>query len=288
MKTASTGFNRILLGSLSILFLLLSSLNTHAQPLLAPNKWWKVKHEIYPQGHQAIWNRTYSVSNDTAITSTMYTKITTQDSIVFYVRENSDSVFFLENANELMIYNFNMQIGDSVSLNSSIYGTYFYKAKAIDSVLQNGVYLKRIVVETNRSHPHKSGVYQLEWIKGIGDNDYGIMSLYIADLGFGPSLVCVGELNSSIFTGCPLSIDKITSANELQPFYFNGEKIVSSRVDDYDECNIGLFDLNGKLVYGCESAAKFLSYSASDLSKGLYVLKVKSKYVNFTQRIILD
>ncbi len=288
MKTESIGFNRIFLGGLSLLFLLLSSLNTHAQPLLAPNKWWKVKHEIYPQGVQTIWYRTYSVSNDTAIGSAIYTKITTQDSVVFYVRENSDSVFFLENGNELMLYNFNMQIGDSVSLNSNAFGTYFYKAKTIDSVLHNGVFLKRIMVETNRSHPHKSGVYQLEWIKGIGDNDYGILSLYIADLGFGPGLECVGELNSSIFTGCPLALDKITSADGLQPFYFNGENIVSTRVADYNECVIGLFDLSGKLVYSCESTAKLLSYSASDLPKGLYILKVKGNNVNFTQRIILD
>jgi hypothetical protein len=270
--------------SFALVFVCFLFPNIAAQKLISPNKWWKIKHEIFPQGNQTVWHRTYSVSNDTSIGGMTYSKIATQDSIHFYVRENNDSVFFLENGSELMLYNFNMQLGDSVSLNSNFYGSYFYKATAIDSVLRNGVYLKRITVQTNRSHPQKSGIYQLTWVKGIGDNDYGIMSLYIVDLGFGPSLVCVGELNSSIFTGCPLSVAEESVSKAY--YFYNGEKIITTQ-DRNTDLKIFLFDLSGRMVFECKSKEALYLFPAHTLPKGIYILKAEGSAHTHSQRLAI-
>jgi hypothetical protein len=264
----------------ALFFLLLTASLADAQSLLAGNKLWKTNHVIYPRGNRTEWDIDYRVLSDTTIGGKTYSQVATSKGMYFYLREQNDSVLLLENTAEILLYDFNIKVGDSISLNSSQYGQYYYKAIYEDSTYVALANERRITIRTNRSHPFYNTPYDIYWIKRVGDRSYGLLSLYAQDLGFGISFKCMSENNTTIYgqENCyPNGLNEI--AYEKPKFNFCGENLcIDSKINLNSGAYIELYDCTGKLVFKEDiTGATYISLPTNEINPGFYICILNNK-----------
>lgn len=144
----------------------------------ASSRWFVIN--IYPHPDSShpsfVETRTivYGTNGDTIINGSVWEKISyTLDSSFsgnFHfkgcVRDSGGIVYYKKSPNIVYtLYNFNLQVGDSVWYNFSLNAQYIY-VNSVDSILVNGEYHKRIFFED----PLGYGITALNevWVEGVG------------------------------------------------------------------------------------------------------------------------
>jgi len=222
----------------------------------------------WPTNYYYFFYKTDGKSN---INDTAYTVISDNyGQITCYLREENKKVFcrLSPDLTEFLIYNFDIEIGDSVSLPGNAVGF----VEEADSILIGTEYHKRYSIQCYE-------LYTGHFIEGVG-SDQGLMYFNIPQFDIWGNLYCF-SLNDTIYktdgTGdtypgdCWQYIGIPETSNEHVEIYPNPVRDFIHISYDKD-CKLVLSDLSGRQ---CRSS--FSDYiNVSDLEHGIYLLRVYS------------
>jgi hypothetical protein len=217
----------------------------------------------------------YKTNGKTAINDTVYTIISDNyDQVRCYLREENKKVFcrITPDDPEFVLYDFDLDIGDTVILHQCYDASYTGYVAGIDSLLIGDQFHKRYFIQC------------WEWLsfyftEGIG-SDAGLLYCDLPWVDFYGNLYCF-SLNDTIY--------KTNGSGEQSPGncwqYIGVPEIASEQIEVYPnpvkdyifvsydkKCRLELYDLAGKQ---CRNAlSDFLN--VSDLEQGMYYLRVYS------------
>lgn len=198
------------------------------------------------------------------------------DKVFLYRYLNSEfdfSGFMCPYETEVLLYDFNLQVGDS------IYYEYLYPnyvtTTSIDSILlEDGNYHKTYTFDDPSVRV---------WIEGVGDSQFGLLGFYIHQMiegGFGGVSFLKNEtvLYQSGLSDCDLGgINSIQEVFQSQDIYFdqNSTLIINipNRTADYV---LSVFDMNGLKIF----SSCLLNENKFDLhfvNPGIYLAVVQNK-----------
>lgn len=217
----------------------------------------------------------YKTNGKSTINDTVYTIISDNyDQVRCYLREENKKVFcrLTPDDQEFVLYDFDIDIGDTIKLHQCYGESYDGYVEGIDSLLIGDQYHKRYFIQC------------WEWLsfyftEGIG-SDAGLMYCDLPWVDMYGNLYCF-SLNDTIYKidgsgekgsgDCWQSIGiQETPAEQLE--------VYPNPVRDYiyvsydKKCRLALFDITGKQ---CRNSSSNCIY-VSDLEQGIYFLKVYS------------
>jgi hypothetical protein len=213
----------------------------------------------------------YKTNGKSNINDTVYTVVSDNyGEITCYFREENKKVFcrLSPDQPEFLMYNFDLEIGDSVSLPGNAVGF----VEEADSILIGTEYHKRYSIQCYELHTG-------HFIEGVG-SDQGLMYFNIPQFDIWGNLYCF-SLNDTIYktdgTGdtypgdCWQYIGISETSAELMEIYPNPVRDFIHLKYDKD-CRIELIDLTGRQ---CRQSTSNSIY-VKDLKQGIYFLKVYS------------
>lgn len=274
------------------------SLQSFSQTLIAEGKNWSIKNGYYPpSGGSTYGTKSSRIEGDTIINLIHYKKIkstwdtvwTSNDGPDGFIRMDSTKKVFFFDGIEHLIYDFNLQVGDTFVGNSYLANhLYTLVVDSIDSVtLENGVKNKRILFGNNIS-----GYPTEYWIESIGSN-FGLIStgfyLCIADFDF--ELLCCKNQNELLFMNqtfntCYFSSVGInsTAADNISIF----PNPTKNNVIIKSNCikSIELSNYNGQVIIKKTVDNNTYSIDLTKEPKGMYFLKVISDKGQSVKKII--
>lgn len=248
-------------------------------------------------------NFTYRVNDDTAINSLNY-KIIKENypdrdsnwNTSFYAREENNKWYFRfpNNINEeKLLYDFNVNVGDTVSMYNFISKEYLYYAEvqSIDSIqLSNGEKRKRIHFYLDHE----------VWVEGIGSIithlDKPCFYIYMVDIAFinlcakqndtilysaYPDLNCY---DTGAFTASLISIEKDNNVN----IYPNPAKNDINLSSSFMIKDIEIYDIMGKRVYQTDVKDYSKIINVSTFNKGLYIAKINTEQGLISKKFVVE
>jgi hypothetical protein len=282
-------------------------------PYPESNVRWKVVHYApAPQYYTKHYD--YFPGGDTIIHDTSYIKLMMHYIGVFCSQDTSENYYVGSYRNDIpnkrvyfrpyallqeeqLLYDFSLEVGDTVPLT---YPNYLYPdliVSQIDTVVMEGVTRKRFTY-WNPPDPANLDFYVYE---GIGA-DWGPIEIY--RLGENPYYLrcfhqndtlryidpqdtsCILETDTCIYAG--LDTRKYLDAEFIKVFYTD-DQIVLELEKYLDNLNINVFDLTGRRLYQEEINATLARFSIEHIVPGLYILTVQNHSKIFiTKKIFIN
>jgi hypothetical protein len=268
---------------------LLISLQSFSQTIIDEGKNWSIKEGYYPpSGGYTFGTKSYRIEGDTIINLIHYKKIkstydtiwTSYDSPNGFIRMDSTKKVYFNDGIEHLLYDFNLQVGDTF-VGNSFWANHLYTlvVDSVDSVtLENGVKNKRILFGDNLS-----GYPTEYWIESVGSN-FGLIStgFYLVMYDFDYELLCCKKNNESLFMNQSYATCFVTSTgiDNPEPNIIRIFPNVS-----YDEFNvkgmyitsIELLNINGQVVLKKDINSNDFFINIKNEPNGMYFLKVQSE-----------
>lgn len=222
-----------------------------------------------------------SISGDTTINALTYHKLTTPFAntiaLIGYkgaIRQDitAKKIYFLPRTEttEQLLYDFTLQVGDTVKGYIQANLSQKDTIKSIDSVLVGNSYRKRWLVNSN---------YNIYFIEGIGST-YGLIEQSPGSTPDFPdfSINCFRENSQTLYpdsqTNCELinSVKRIdTNSNQIRVSPNSQSGSFTITFDNSDIIEIKLIDLSGKVIFECPTTNK-KTIMINNLQSGLYIL----------------
>jgi hypothetical protein len=279
-----------------VLFLLLSSFILNAQILDKSNVWHEMetryivcKSPKCEKDIQVITN-IYSIEKDTTISNKIYSKI--KDTIFYSdgkytlstpgcIRQDGKKVYFRPSSlDELLIYDFSLQIGNTFSTYSQL-----YTVTSVDSIIINGnKYLQIQLIDMDDAIAERNDT--LQWIEGIGAKEGFLYPINAEGL-----LLCFYNNSGLVYQNnkgyeCKEISAGVKTKNNLAQIrlypnpsngFVNIEGI--SRIE-----SVQLFDIYGKkIMERKQNSDSSILLNLANLPKGIYFIKTNS----ITKKLII-
>lgn len=200
-----------------------------------PDATWNVA-RTFPNGNPEnpyfieTTTKIYGYQGDTLINNELWLKMyVTSDSsfstdLIFLglVKEQNGLVIFHDTTNSIdTIYNFNIQVGDSVSYNFYGVGIEYLKIVNIDSIVINNSFHKRFFIEESSFEPFHLEEY---WIEGIG------------------------SVHGPLFPKYPVLFSQELPADSLFTTCYKIENNIIWNNPNYDSCYVNIVMSNNELL----------------------------------------
>ncbi len=210
---------------------------------------------------------------------------------VFYLQDSSynNSIvgmynsFYFNTGQEILLYDFGMQIGDTFSLSDSIYFAFQGRATIvltqIDTILLSGQTVRRFNFTTSNLGCYAFPYYY--WYEGIGSSFGFFPNFYCFENGI--TFGCFHENNADyVFYLQPgddcmnitLSEEHLEKVNPLNIFP-NPSKGLIHIVSDFSDDVVIVTDMTGKCVSSLSFSVGNNLFDIQNLTPGLYFLKTK-------------
>lgn len=262
----------------------------------------------YYTTHFALFN------NDTVIDDTIYSKLyLTSDSIfpedlsnVGYklIKTEGDKVYYYDNNNtldEFLIYDFGLNVGDSMDVTFKSGHESFLVCEGIDSVLIDEIYRKRWYITCPETD------FYNYWVEGIG-SDYHLLSSLTPYFSVDPEfweLLCFKQDGSLIYEGNNLVYEGGCHAEG----YFNPDKMEERSIDkqkvnivpnpignisklkidnlENEVAEIYIYNCNGNFIRTYKGSISDISIQKENYNKGIYFAKVIIEEKVYTTKFII-
>lgn len=273
------------------------------------SKWHVAK--TYPAGNQqnptfiATTTNVYGFQGDTLINNVSWNKLyatsdsSFQNNLIYQglLRAENNKVFFLDTLNQLdTLYNFNLNLGDSVLFDLYETNSEWLQVIDIDSVLISGVYYKRLHFE----EPQFSAFDVLNevWIEDIGSIHGPLFPKFpvkfSSEIPDSVLLTCTYSQSQQIwqhpnYTICyinhVLSMDEVLVAYvEVYPNPFTTTLNIEN--SDVGQYKLSLVSHLGQLVKQVYINTPKSTIDLSKLKAGIYFLKIENQYGIQTIKLI--
>lgn len=243
----------------------------------------------------------YKCQEDTLINGLVYTKVFSciNDSTLstwcqenYFLREDeSCKVFKFENFTEKLMYDFDLQTGDSVFTGGQLGGQDLYAlVDIVDSIPINGSYRKRIIFDP---------WFQETWIAGIGSLSSPFSPFFnTITSDWVCELLCVHDslllsYSNPIYNDCFITlvgenrIELIPEMIKIYPQPMKEGAFIEVRADVKEKISLCLMNENGKVVFKDSFTGKYF-LERNNCSPGLYVLSIEFQNHRYRVKLILS
>lgn len=285
--------NQLAMKKMFVILIYLSSFSVFAQdyhPMLVEGNEWQVMTQGIDGGTE-IWEvfNIFSLGqNDTTINNQLYRQIKEDDQIVGFGYEEDKKVFYRpidwQQDEDILLYDFNLVVGDTFDLywvnymqdSDTVFLFHKLKVLTIDSVvLTDNSIRKRLTFEVTNFHGWTICLNSMyfHWIEGIGNTD-GLIYKDFECFEWWNQLRCF-KYNDEILYGPCLNVSTADINQKQIKLYPNPFQDIVKIDDPNDELlSSVIYDVQGKVI---QKKANQTELNLSDLSSGLYILKVKFK-----------
>jgi hypothetical protein len=296
--------------AISLLISLFATSQTY-HPLPESNTYWQYEFVDTPDGcgcFGVCYKEQIKISGDTLINQTIYHKIElhhisigedcTESLPVFMgyqgaFRNDTESkiVWFVPDGaqNEILLYDFNLIIGDTIPFGVINPVGYNMVVDNIDSVEVGNSFHKRF----NLYGELNWGEMPLQIIEGIGGQHLiNPMETWVNfETGYWFNCVNIDDTISYPYE-CEMivgnnPIEKAHSS-QIYPNPSHGKFWIQNPKGKHEFISIELFNSFGKKLMEFETAEKLMQIDLSDKPKGVYLIRIKSGSNIFTERIIVQ
>ena len=300
--------SKILLVILIFPILVLGQITNHFDNL---NSKWNVA-KTYPNGNMqnpnfvATTTKIYGFQGDTLLNSEQWFKMfATSDSLFLsnltylgLTRTSNNRILFIDTLNQVdTLYDFNLNIGDSVLFN--LFGSAPEKIPIIniDSIQINGNFYKQF----HFAEPTVINAFDLlneVWIEGIGSIHGPIFPnhpvKFSTEISDSLLLICTRYNNqqfwqhpsyNSCYVNIVLGFDNLTQTN-LNIFPNPVEDKVKINLTKTDNYSINIFNVNGQKLIEDNIVSNSLTIDLSELNDGIYFIIIDNKKQRFTSKLI--
>jgi hypothetical protein len=239
--------------------------------------------------------------NDTMLNSNIYKKIAFNNTTTsYFIREDTlqKTVWLRTDTSEFIIYNFSLNLGDSIFLRRINYNPVTNNYTCSGYAIVDSIYSTNTLEGARRTLRLKGGrayATYTYWIEGNGSiNDYIIYyedDCYLFfDFGYVASNTCtfhdgIQTYQDSFFPQCNNSTDLSTvllSENlKIYPNPFSNSTTFSFEEDGCYKLKI--YDLMGKLIEARKFSGKQLIYENYSLQAGIYFYEMSNEKNHFTR-----
>lgn len=254
---------------------------------------------------QTDWIDRYCSSGiDTIIGTTTYKQInsctTNSSSYHGALRYETGKVFFIpkDSVNEYLLYDFTVNIGDSVNvIQSTIGGTPYYTTMYIhitdiDTIVVDGTERRRI----NGSNQYN------QWIEGIGSSAGLFMNFEDNISNYMIELNCLSVNNTTIYDQGPLQVGTTGSCDlsldipsfpktpdlKIHPNPVTGSNIFITGIENNELVDLSIFNLNGQNILNAANVSPSLNkIDVGGLESGIYLIQIISDSYYSTQKVII-
>ncbi|PID94750.1 MAG: hypothetical protein CSA95_02320 [Bacteroidetes bacterium] len=215
-------------------------------------------------------------------------------------RGENGFVFFMDTLNSIdTIYNFNLQVGDSVSYPFG-YGSHYLQIENIDSIEINGEFHKRFFIE---EPPYPPMIMSEIWIEGIGSVHGPLFPKYPRvfsdEIPDSLNLTCYKVDNSIVWNNpfyddCYISI--ILSLSEIEKGKFkifpnpvNDRLTVEIPKKEIGDYMISIIDIHGKILIK-ENYNQFgkIEINTTSLKNSFYIIQIEFGNKIYRQKFIKE
>ncbi len=255
------------------------------------------------------WLVEYENNGDTVVNSTNYTKLLRDKTTLFLVREDTIQkktwVILPDSSIETLLYDFNLTIGNQITLNYVEYSPTIYQVDIIDTISTSMGNRKRIRLTAIDT----ADILSLYWVEGIGST-YGPIYLYDPTYFFHPldssghCLICaykdIGVQSYLGTCGIPClfqSWNKCYSFSsnikeekseflEFDIYYITPELLLVESKNEKIE-QITIFSIDGRLIEKITNVGKYqIIIYTNKWSAGIYLCEVITDKNNIIKRKI--
>jgi len=281
--------------------------------LVAGNQWNELYFPTLPPDQ--YYENTYisKLGRDTIIDDVTYFKfLTAKDEhssvweTVGFIREDVENrKVYLKPLDkpELLLYNFDVNIGDTISTHDTrTYKEVFIIIREMEFVSIGEKLRKKMTVQSMGVDSVNRSSHEHIWIEGIGCLEGGLIMSTTATTLYGAGLYLLCFLreealiykqmglfeNKDCFTwSYPINIKEITSSNSTyykiwqanSKLYINSEKQIS--------CTIELFDLSGRILQHRKTDDGNLILDVNDYAAGVHILRITSNNSVSNHKILI-
>lgn len=267
-------------------------------PLLEDGKQWNYR---IAYGNQ-VFTDSMSITGDTLIDGQLYKKVindwASMDSLLL-LREDTTArqVYFLLDSTEYLLYDFSLELGDTVTIYSTLPGNgdlnfnpLQVTVSLVDTIVDlNNISRKRLWLNIP---PTPSFFIAGPWVEGIGGETGFVPISNNISIALTPTLLCAWSDGVQIYTNDSFDscyyrwIGVETFSNHVShlktyPNPTNDVLHVSFTVDNGEPCTVLIRDLQGKTLReepmqnnGNEQMARL---ELQDLPNGMYLLEIRNQ-----------
>jgi hypothetical protein len=245
------------------------------------------------------WLIAYENNGDTLFNSINYKKFTKDGSTITLIREDSIQkkvwAILPDSTSETLLYDFNLIVGNQITLNYVGYTPISYQVDTVDSIVTPLGNRKRIKLSTTDT----TFATELQWIEGIGST-YG--PIYLLDPTFavgqfggsGHCLICCyqnignqsylgscgipfGGLSGSSCSSFITSLKNLSTKNSSVDIYFSTPDLLLIKSSKELIKYISVFSVEGKLIknYNCNNEQ--ISIQTNGWNNGVYFINITLK-----------
>ena len=240
----------------------------------------------------------YGFKGDTTMTSVLWNKMYVTGDSVFETSSNLKKVGYLRVVNKLVLfmdtaykldtlYNFNLNVGDSIMYNLALGNKYFHIIN-VDSVSVLNQNYKRLTFNKSTGGPE---ILTESWIENIGSIHGPLFpltprlfeteipdSIYTTCTKIGNTVAWTNPNYKDCYVNIALSVKELSLINvNLYPNPASKDLIIKIPTSSYKDYVVSIYDLSGKPVinetYNYNGQIKI---SLNNLQNGFYILQVMS------------
>ncbi len=253
----------------------------------------------------ATKTKTYGYISDTLIGTSSWNKIYFTNDSVFSVASNNTFAGYISSDNGFAfyidtlfivdtLYNFDLQIGDSVNYDfgAGACNTYLY-VSTVDSIVINGVYHKRFFFTEPATCPNALTLLNEVWMEGIGSIHGPLFphnptvfstensdSMLLTCFKLNDSLTWSNPNYSDCYNNIVLSVHELNeSNNEILVFPNPTSAVLKIDLPNNADKNflVSIFDMQGKMIRQKNYRSIPIIIDVETLENNFYLLKVESE-----------
>jgi hypothetical protein len=258
---------------------------------------WYTDNDIYPMGFHNHWQDSYFFTGvDTVIESSTYQIVydPTGSAREHYIRMDTNERYYLSSypgdgnfpfAKDILLYDFGARVGDTlyISPGDTLYhnDTLYYYVRSIDTILVNNSLRKRFTV-TNNLYLMPGSSQTCQWIEGVGNATWGLLSFFTHDIGFGFSFCGLAKNGAMIYPSYVTTLCNTPSGvNEL---YNDAISVYPNPASDYlivrsegvsPTVSYRLYDMTGQPLISDTLSGNQIPLR--NISSGVYVLLISEQ-----------
>jgi hypothetical protein len=289
--------------TLTIILISTCTLLTFGQgyyPLIEDNKTWNVLNIIstggWPPLDTSYNTSSYYISGDSIINNIQYKKLyeTNEEIPVTWnlrglIREDSAKRVWLRwpmNANEELLYDFSLSIGDSLILRNDT--SIYYSVDSISIVNINGDTRNKYWISQDDLS------WQESWIEGIGSSKGITKSGMAKAVGGWSWLLCMSDTGQLVFINpnyntCYLNSTAIKESNKLLFQIFPNptkDKIVIENKENITIKSISILNVTGQIIKHFDHRETHLDIS--NISSGVVFLRISTNKGDVIKKILVE
>ena len=275
-------------------------------PTLTGNPTWNV------YGTDNFWSgvfltRNYNYQYDTTFCEQQYMRInstpTHPNNVAGYVRVDNKRVYIRTSNNcadkEYLLYDFSLNVGDTVYCGYDISDTTQFWPTDIDTVTYFGIDRKRLKMNFYMGDPPFDIIAEMDWIEGIGSTTHPFYSTVCLTDNCETfyTLLCYDSSGTQLYQNPSYSTCYTTNVGieetenkidiSIYPNPFSQSTTIEIGLENSEKIRLEIYSIKGRKIYDFTSNGNDTKFQiGNQLTQGTYLLKMSTESYDIIRKIV--